>query len=155
MLLSEHFALEEFTVSETAARHGIDNTPTQGVIENLRILAQNLENVRLLLDSRPIIITSGYRSPHLNAAVKGHMVSAHVQGLAADFICPGYGSPLEICRAIERSQMTWDQLIHEFGAWAHFAIGGKWRRESLTICPGSTWQKGIHSCAKSADSSPA
>ena len=146
MQLTEHFALSEFTVSETAARHGIDNTPTPAIIENLKLLAQLLENVRHFLGDRPLIITSGYRSPHLNAIVKGHMESAHVEGLAVDFICPGFGTPYQVCRALHNSQMAWDQLIHEFGAWTHFAIGGKWRRESLTICPGGTWQEGIHPC---------
>jgi hypothetical protein len=39
MNLSENFTLEEMTASETAARHGIDNTPDNDVLMNLRRLA--------------------------------------------------------------------------------------------------------------------
>ena len=33
--LSEHFRLAEFVVSQTAIRHGIDNTPPDDVVGNL------------------------------------------------------------------------------------------------------------------------
>lgn len=85
-----------------------------------------LEQVRGVLGSRPIIITSGYRCPELNAAVGGVSDSAHVKGLAADIICPSFGSSLAVCRAIAESDVTFDQLIHEHSAnaaWTHIAVG--------------------------------
>ena len=71
MKLSEHFELVEFLVSETAARQGIANEPTPEVIDNLRRLCESvLEPLRVKI-GRPVVITSGYRSPALNRAVGG------------------------------------------------------------------------------------
>lgn len=136
MQLSEHFSLEELTASEVAARFGIDNTPPPEIIENLRRLARFLEGVRSVLGARPIHINSGYRSPALNSAVKGTRNSAHMSGLAADIVCPAFGTPLEICKAIRDSSLAFDQTIFEFASWAHYAIvhpGLDGRRECLTI----------------------
>ena len=40
--LSDNFNLSEFTKSQTALRNGIDNTPSEEVIENLRALCENV-----------------------------------------------------------------------------------------------------------------
>ena len=42
-MLSENFTLDEFVFSQTAARLGIDNTPSPEVLANLKRLAQALE----------------------------------------------------------------------------------------------------------------
>ncbi len=55
-------------------------------------------------------------------------------GRAADLICPAYGSPLEVCRAIASTTISFDQVIYE-GSWCHFAIAAdimKPRYEQLT-----------------------
>jgi hypothetical protein len=140
--LTDHFSLEELTQSETAARRRIDNTPSPAVVENLTRTAQTLEQVRALLGSRPVLVSSGYRSPALNAAVGGAASSAHMTGLAADFICPGFGSPLEICRKIAASNIVFDQLIQE-GTWVHVGLapaGPKPRQQVLSASfgPGAT-----------------
>jgi zinc D-Ala-D-Ala carboxypeptidase len=128
MTLSDHFSLEELTSSSTARDRGIDNSvpDTADVVAALRRTAGLLEQVRGVLGSRPIIITSGYRCPELNRVVGGVADSAHVKGLAADIICPSFGSPLAVCRAIAESDITFDQLIHEHGdsaLWTHIAVG--------------------------------
>lgn len=132
--LTDHFSLEEMTASETAARRGIDNTPSPAIIKNLTRTAQLLERVRVLLGSKPILVSSGYRSPALNAAVGGSKTSAHMQGLAADFICPGFGTPLAICKRLDSLGVEFDQLIQE-GTWVHIGLaaeGIKPRRQVLT-----------------------
>lgn len=128
--LSEHFSLEEFTVSQTASRQHLDNTPPPGVVDNLRVLSVALERVRTLL-ARPLIINSGYRSPAVNAAVGGAATSAHLKGWAADFICPSFGSPLDICRRLQRSDIHFDQVIEE-GTWVHFSVDPRMRGQILT-----------------------
>lgn len=128
--LSEHFTLEEFCFSEVATRRGISNRPSEQIIKNLQILANGMEQVRTLL-SAPIVISSGYRSGPLNHAIGGSRDSAHVKGLAADFIAPRYGTPKEIARAIAASDIEFDQLIHE-GRWVHIAFAIPARREVLT-----------------------
>ena len=69
--LSKHFSLEEMTKSSTASRMGIDNTPNEEQIENLKAICENiLEPLREYYESRPITITSGFRSPELSEAIK-------------------------------------------------------------------------------------
>ncbi len=136
MQLTDHFSLEELIASETAARTGIDNTPPADLMPNLLTLAQGLERVRSALGGRAIHINSGYRSAALNAAVGGANKSRHMHGLAADILCPQFGSPLEVCRAIVAARIETDQIIHEYGKWCHvsFAAPGKTPRgELLTI----------------------
>lgn len=130
MQLSPHFHLDEFTVSQTAARRGIDNTPSAAVIAALKTTASHLEGVRQLL-GRPILISSGYRSKALNKAVGGSPSSAHLSGHAADFISPGFGSPLAICRAIAAARLPFDQLIEE-GTWVHISFDPRMRGQVLT-----------------------
>jgi hypothetical protein len=141
MSLAPHFTLEEFTRSATAEAERLDNTPTPEALANLERLAAVMERVRLYLGERPITITSGYRGPQLNAAVGGVANSAHCLGLACDFVCPDFGSPLAICRALEphMAELGIDQLIYEFGAWVHLGLSaGPPRHMALTIGNGGT-----------------
>ena len=85
-ILSPHFSLEEFVKSSTARAHGINNTPPEEAVENLRALCQHtLEPLREAL-GLPIVITSGYRCKELNHLLVNHSVkSQHMNGQAADF----------------------------------------------------------------------
>jgi zinc D-Ala-D-Ala carboxypeptidase len=135
MNLSDHFTVEELVQSQTAERRGIDNTPTDAIIANLRFLASRLEQVRALLGA-PILISSGYRCPALNQAVGGAANSQHMQGLAADLICPRMGTPVEVCRRIAQSDLAFDQLIYEY-TWCHLGLGQRLgdppRRHIMTL----------------------
>lgn len=128
--LSPHFTLEELTFSQTAQRKGIDNAPSIEIVAHLTTLAEGLEKVRSLL-GEPIHITSGYRCQLLNAAIGGARHSAHMAGYAADFVCPGFGSPLQIVKAIAQSDIAFDQCIQE-GTWVHISFDPAMRREVLT-----------------------
>ncbi|MBC8641290.1 peptidase M15 [Caballeronia sp. EK] len=132
--LSTHFGLAEFTQSQTATRRGINNTPSPAAIDNLTRVAQLLESVRTLLGNQPISISSGYRSPGVNAAVGGAPNSRHLLGLAADFTCPSFGGPRDICLKIKSSALIFDQLIFE-GTWVHIGLspaGEPVRQQILT-----------------------
>jgi zinc D-Ala-D-Ala carboxypeptidase len=136
MMLTPHFSLEELTASEVAARMGIDNAPPPSVVRNLGRLAEGLERVREALGNLPIHVTSGYRCQRLNQAVGSPKNSMHLKGLAADFICPNFGDPLTVCRAMAKAELGTDQIIHEFGRWSHVAFpeqGQAPRNELLTI----------------------
>lgn len=135
MNLSPHFTLEELTFSETAVRHAYPNDPPDDVLSNLRALAAALEMVRYRL-GHPVLISSGYRSPQVNAAVGGSRSSSHMKGLAADFRCPNFGDPLKVAAEIATIAFDFDQIIHEFGRWVHLGIpapGLAGRKQLLTI----------------------
>lgn len=110
---------------------------------NLRRLARGLDEVRRLLGHR-LRISSGYRCPELNAAVGGARASQHCEGLAADFECPAFGTPLEIAVAIQRSTIAFDQCILEFGRWVHVSFSDAPRRRVLTIYDdGAGYREGL------------
>ena len=129
--LSPHFTLEEFTVSQTAARKGLNNTPSEEIVGVLTNTANQMEAVRKLLGA-PITINSGYRSPEVNKAVGGARNSQHMTGEAVDFIAPGFGSVSAIVERIKSSGLIFDQLIDE-GSWVHISFSDKPRKQVLTI----------------------
>ena len=131
-MLSDHFSQDEFTASQTATRQGIKNTPNEKVVENLRMLAALLEQVRTLLGSHSIHISSGFRSLALNRHIKSNDTSAHVRGYAADFTCPAFGKPIEVAKKIAESNLKFDQLICEGNAWVHISCDPQNRRQLLT-----------------------
>jgi len=146
MNLSEHFTLQELTVSDWASRNNVDNTPPADILEKLKTLAAKLEEVRAVL-GQPIYVNSGYRSPKVNKAIGGKPTSSHQYGLAADIRSP-FGDPIAVCAAIEKSGIKFDQLILEFptpdgGGWTHLGIGTKMRQQILTINPHGAFP-GLH-----------
>lgn len=124
--LTPHFSLEELTHSQTASRLGFANSPKKNSQEykNLLHLAQTMEKVRVVLNDKPLLISSGFRSSHVNSAMGGSKNSAHVNGLAADFTCPAFGSPLEVCRELKphMQALAIDQLIYEYETWVHLGL---------------------------------
>lgn len=83
MQLTKNFKLSEFTDSDTATAKGIDNTPTDEHLENIKFVAEQLQLIRNTY-KQPINISSGYRCEELNTAVNGSKSSQHMQGLAVD-----------------------------------------------------------------------
>ena len=139
--LTAHFNLDEFVRSNTATKHGIDNTPPPDVVRRLWSTAGHMEMIRALL-GHPISIRSGYRCEALNKAVGGVSNSAHLTGYAVDFTCPDYGSPYKIALDLANSpSISFDQLIQE-GTWVHISFDPKMRRELLTLKNGN-YVKGI------------
>jgi hypothetical protein len=130
--LSSYYTLAVLTASDTAAAHGIDNTPPDAVVANLRVLARGLDRVRRLLGHR-LVINSGYRCPSLNVAVGGALRSQHTEGFACDLECPAFGTPYEVARAIVTSPIAFDTLILEFGRWVHLSFTPAPRRRVMTI----------------------
>lgn len=91
MRLSDNFSLDEFLVSQTAARKGgqileDQMSPPDNVIDNLQYLVdETIQPLRTLLGV-PMKISSGYRCEALNTAIGGSNRSQHVHGQAADII---------------------------------------------------------------------
>jgi len=135
--LSAHFTLAELTVTDTDE----DNTPSAPALKRLTATARHMEAVRALL-KKPIIVNSGYRSPAVNKAVGGSATSAHALGYAVDFVCPAFGAPITICRAIAASTIAFDQLILERNVWVHISFDPRTRQQVLTYL-GSRYVSGL------------
>lgn len=142
--LSAHFWLNEFTDSFTAERLGIDNHPDPLAQANLFKVAELMEQVRKLLGGKPIIINSGYRGEALNRAVGGSRVSDHLRGEACDFVCPGFGTPLQICALIAKSGIKFGQLIWE-GSWVHISLPNRGRDNGQVLTARFQGGKAIYS----------
>jgi hypothetical protein len=119
--LTPHFTLEELTASETAERNGWDNSPNDQELANLTRLADFLEQVKVVLGGKPIMISSGLRTKKVNDAVGSKDSSQHRTGCAADFKVPGM-TPDEVVKAIVASTIGYDQVIREFDRWTHISI---------------------------------
>lgn len=152
MKLTPHFELEEFTVSDTAERMGIANTPNAEIAAHLFTLACGLEKIRGVLGV-PMRILSGYRCEQLERVLcnkdyaawcsrHGRKLDAaswedyfngkaHPKGYAADFIAPAFGSPLAVVKKLQGSGIRFDQLIQE-GSWVHVSFAPMMRQEVLT-----------------------
>lgn len=129
MKLSEHFTLEEFTTSDYAARNGIDNTPNELIINNLKMLCEyTLEPLREIV-KKPIRITSGYRCFDLNKAIGGSDTSQHVEGKAADIVVPQM--TVDEVFELASKYVQHDQIIHEFGRWTHISYSNPLRLQKL------------------------
>ena len=82
----KYFTIAELCKSETADRLGINNRCKVEHVKNLTALVDNVLDPLREAYGKPIRITSGYRCPRLNEAVKGSPTSDHMQGLAADIV---------------------------------------------------------------------
>lgn len=144
MKLSDHFHLSEFTNSQIAARLGIDNTPGEDEVRALSLVCHKVLEPLRSNYLRPVVVSSGYRSPALNRAVKGSRYSQHMLGQAVDFEIPGV-SNVDVCRWMER-HLNYDQLILEFytpgqpnSGWVHVSYRQPYRNEELTIRRERRW----------------
>lgn len=133
MNLTEHFTLEELTAT---SHRQFDNTPNDQELENLRRLAEFLEQVKELLGGKPIMVNSAFRSKAVNDSVGSKDTSQHRLGCAADIRVPGM-SPDAVVRALVASDLRFDQVIREFDAWTHASIPNTLesapRRQALII----------------------
>ena len=133
MKLTAHFALAEFTRSESAKRHGVPNEPIPEHLQNLIVLCEKvLEPIRIKFG--PINISSGYRSKVLNHYISGSLRSQHCEGKAADLDMDDMGGVTnkQIFEYI-KNELEFDQLINEFNyGWVHVSYNtGKNRLQVL------------------------
>ena len=124
MNLSANFTLKELTKSDTATRLGLDNTPDDQALENLKTLCEMvLQPVREHY-GKSVTVNSAYRSPESNAAVGGSKTSDHCKGMAADIEIVGVANA-DLAQWI-MDNLEYTQLILEFytpgipdSGWVH------------------------------------
>jgi hypothetical protein len=124
MQLTNNFSLKELTVSETATRKGLDNTPNEAVTANLKTLAENILQPVREHYGKSVKVNSGYRSPEVNASVGGSKTSDHCKGQAADIEITGVANGDLAKYIAENYKFT--QVILEFytqgipdSGWVH------------------------------------
>jgi hypothetical protein len=133
MNLTPHFTLEELTHTD---HREFDNTPNEQELENIKRLAEFLEEVKTVLGGKPVMVNSAFRSKQVNDAVGSKDTSQHRVGCAADIRVPTM-TPDEVVKAIMASDLGYDQLIREFDRWTHLSIpntaGAEPRKQVLII----------------------
>tara|TARA_Y100000114_G_scaffold64845_1_gene59410 strand:- start:512 stop:949 length:438 start_codon:yes stop_codon:yes gene_type:complete len=116
--------MKEATRSATALRLGLNNTPTEEHLDNMKLLASKIFEPLRSWVGGPIRINSFYRGPELNKAIGGSTRSQHMIGQAVDIDDTyGYKTNAEMFNYI-RGNLDFDQMIWEFGDnknpdWVH------------------------------------
>ena len=137
MNLSKTVTLKEATYSTTAIRKGIDNTPNEVQIENMKRTA-----VKIVDPTRNRFpgarINSFFRCPALNRAIGGSKNSDHMAGRSVDLDSDGNLLNIAIFDFI-RTELDFDQCIGEYPdengvfQWVHASIREKDNRGQVLV----------------------
>jgi hypothetical protein len=144
-ILSEHFSWAEASVT---THREIDNVIPSSIFGTIKNTARGMERVRAALGDRSVSISSWYRCSELNISVGSSTTSQHIKGEAVDFICPKFGTPLEIVRILSKypELIRFDQLILEH-TWIHISFNSdpnaSQRHQVLTLLKNKKYASGI------------
>ena len=123
-MISKHISDREGVYSITATRRGIDNTPSEEHLDNMKLLAEKIFEPLRKWVGGPIRINSFYRGPELNKAIGGSSKSQHCKGQAMDIDDNGCHKTNAEMYAWIKDNVDFDQMIWEFGTdknpnWVH------------------------------------
>jgi len=131
--MTPNFTLAELTVTD---HREFKNEPNLSEIANLQRLAGLLEQVKVAIGGKPVMVNSAFRSKQVNDAVGSKDTSQHRVGCAADIRVPGM-APDAVVKAVIAAKLPFDQLIREFDRWTHISVPndpkGKPRGQVLII----------------------
>ena len=123
-MISKHISNKEGVYSATALRRGIDNTPNEEQLSNMKLIAEKIFEPLREYVGGPIKINSFFRSSKLNKAIGGSTTSQHCKGQAMDIDDTfGYKTNANMYKFI-KEHLNFDQMIWEFGDddnpnWVH------------------------------------
>ena len=119
----KYFSFQEFERSDTAYRHGIDNTMPEAAKKNVAVLVDKVLDPLREAWGKPITVTSGYRCAALNKAVGGSATSPHCKGMAADLTTGNRVENRKIFQLIIDLGLPFTQLIDEKNfSWVHVSL---------------------------------
>ena len=134
-MIKLNFTMSELLKSEVAEKYNISNIPDKKSLDNmLTLIIECLQPIRNYIN-KPMIISSGYRSPRLNGhpLIQGKDNSQHITGQAVDFTIKGM-TPKQIIEKVKASGVEFDQLINEHNIWVHISYNkGKNRKQVFDI----------------------
>lgn len=117
-----NFTIQELTASTTAKSEKIQNVPTSEQIENLKQLINNVLDPLRNAYGKPIRVNSGFRSPELNAFLKGSKTSQHMKGQAADITAGSKQENKKLFELAQKLNLPFCQLIDEKNfTWVHIS----------------------------------
>jgi len=149
--ISEHISYSEAVRSYTGKKLGLDNTPNEEQLANMKLLAEKIfEPVRKHFNV-PIYIWSMFRSKTVNEAIGGSRTSQHLKGQAVDIDGQIYGGVTnsEIFDYIVNN-LIFDQIIAEFPDnsgepnWVHVSYRKNNNRRKITLAEKTSKGKTIY-----------
>jgi hypothetical protein len=136
MLLTKSFTLNELIKSQEATRLGIDNTPNEEHVLNLKLLCENVLQPIRDFYGMPLSVSSGYRSAVLCEAIGSSSKSQHTKGQAADFEIFGVANK-DLADFVVKN-LDYDQCILEFwnenepnSGWVHCSFNSSGNRKQF------------------------
>ena len=119
----KYFSFQEMERSETAYRHGIDNTAPEGARRNIAVLVDRVLDPLREAWGKPLTVTSGYRCQELNRIVGGAKTSHHLRGMAADISTGNRVENRRLFQLVLDLKLPFTQLIDEKNfAWVHVSL---------------------------------
>jgi hypothetical protein len=145
MKISNNISYNEAVKSSSAVRFGIDNTPNEQQLSNMKLLAEKVFQPLREWHGKPIGISSFFRCKELNKLIGGSKNSQHValNGAAMDIDADIYENGinnLDIFNYI-KDNLDFDQLIMEglnpdgTPQWIHVSyVSTEKNRKQVLIC---------------------
>ena len=124
--ISRHVSHREGVRSNTAARKGIENTPSEEQLTKMKLVSEKVFEPLREWVGGPIKINSFFRCYKLNKAIGGSKTSQHMSGQAMDIDDTfGHKTNAEMFNYI-KDNLDFDQMIWEFGDddnpdWVHIS----------------------------------
>ena len=124
--ISRHVSHKEGVRSNTAARKGIENTPSKEQLTKMKLVSEKVFEPLREWVGGPIKINSFFRCYKLNKAIGGSKTSQHMSGQAMDIDDTfGCKTNAEMFNYI-KDNLDFDQMIWEFGDddnpdWVHIS----------------------------------
>lgn len=132
-MISKHITFDEATKSITAIRLKIDNTAAEGILQNMKLVAEKCFEPLREWYGKPIKINSFYRCKALNSAVGGSDTSDHMIGCSIDIDA---GSREENKKLFDwcKANLKFKQLINEYDySWVHISYQENKNRQQVLI----------------------
>ena len=123
--LKEHVT-DNFTWAEALTLHnwGFAAVPSAHIHNNIIKTCVKLELIRSFFGDKPIRVLSFFRPAAYNAAVKGSAQSAHIDGLACDFVVKdihSHHARLKLLKKLDEFGIRMERLPEDHN-WVHIDL---------------------------------